>query len=184
MTHKSHRRLWCRKETLESPLCSPPWGHGPANLRRLAVYSFYFSVASSCLVRLVVSTWLFCIENFFKFWLVVLNSFLLILFSFNLSRLDEQLYLERCSILRPPFFPTIPPSYMYMRYPQDILPSPVGLISPVMHERWAYICTYAIMKIAFQIECLLVVVIVYTVWDLEVLFHLVCDNHLATHNWV
>ncbi|XP_033607966.1 genetic suppressor element 1 isoform X2 [Cryptotermes secundus] len=51
------------------------------------------------------------------------------------SRLDEQLYLERYGILRPPLFPPIPPSYMYMRYPQDILPSPIGLISPVMHER-------------------------------------------------
>jgi len=96
-------------------------------------------------INLVISYW-----DFFYFWLVELNSFWLILFSFNLSRLDEQLYLERCSILRPPFFPTIPPSYMYMRYPQDMLPSPVGLISPVMHERWAYICIYAIMKIAFR----------------------------------
>lgn len=72
-------------------------------------------------------------------YIVILNItafFLTNLFSVVFCRLDEQLYLERYGILRPPLFPPIPPSYMYMRYPQDILPSPIGLISPVMHERW------------------------------------------------
>nr|CAD7576859.1 unnamed protein product [Timema californicum] len=53
-------------------------------------------------------------------------------------RLEEQLYLERCGMLRPPLFPALPPSYhpLYgLRYSPDMLHSPLGLISPGLHER-------------------------------------------------
>ena len=89
MAHKSHRRLWCRKETLESPLCSPPWGHGPAYLCRLAAYNsdfcvkVYLTSASSCHTTLMVSTWLFYSEIFVLFWILVSGiEFFLINFIF------------------------------------------------------------------------------------------------------
>lgn len=89
MAHKSHKRLWCRKETLESPLCSPPWSRGSAYLCRLAAYNLDFCVkvhltsASSCFTTLLVSTWLFCIEIFVLFWILVSGiEFFLINFIF------------------------------------------------------------------------------------------------------
>lgn len=52
-------------------------------------------------------------------------------------RLEEQLYLERCGMLRPPLFPGLPSYPLYgLRYSPDMLPpASLGLMSPVMHER-------------------------------------------------
>lgn len=54
-------------------------------------------------------------------------------------RLEEQLYLERCGMIRPPLFPGLPSYPLYgLRYSPDMLPPPpasLGLMSPVMHER-------------------------------------------------
>lgn len=52
-------------------------------------------------------------------------------------RLEEQLYLERCGVLRPPLFPGLPSYPLYgLRYSADMLPpASLGLMSPVMHER-------------------------------------------------
>ncbi|XP_063237885.1 uncharacterized protein LOC134539630 [Bacillus rossius redtenbacheri] len=52
-------------------------------------------------------------------------------------RLEEQMYLERCGMLRQPLFPPLHPSYhLYgLRYSPEMLPSHLGLISPGLHER-------------------------------------------------
>ncbi|XP_076389811.1 MAP7 domain-containing protein plexus isoform X1 [Megachile rotundata] len=52
-------------------------------------------------------------------------------------RLEEQLYLERCGMLRPPLFPGLPSYPLYgLRYSPDMLPpASLGLMSPAMHER-------------------------------------------------
>ncbi|XP_034935974.1 uncharacterized protein px isoform X2 [Chelonus insularis] len=52
-------------------------------------------------------------------------------------RLEEQLYLERVGMLRPPLFPGLPSYPLYgLRYSPDMLPpASLGLMSPVMHER-------------------------------------------------
>lgn len=52
-------------------------------------------------------------------------------------RLEEQLYLERCGMLRPPLFPGLPSYPLYgLRYSPEMLPpASLGLMSPVMHER-------------------------------------------------
>ncbi|CAD6208400.1 GSCOCG00003408001-RA-CDS [Cotesia congregata] len=52
-------------------------------------------------------------------------------------RLEEQLYLERVGMLRPPLFPALPSYPLYgLRYSPDMLPpASLGLMSPVMHER-------------------------------------------------
>ncbi|KAL0277609.1 UNVERIFIED_CONTAM: hypothetical protein PYX00_004842 [Menopon gallinae] len=55
-------------------------------------------------------------------------------------RLEEQLYLERCGMLRPPMYP-LPSPFSHplyaLRYPPppDLMAAPMGLMSPVMHER-------------------------------------------------
>ncbi|XP_008545520.1 uncharacterized protein LOC103569795 [Microplitis demolitor] len=52
-------------------------------------------------------------------------------------RLEEQLYLERVGMLRPPLFPGLPTYPLYgLRYSPEMLPpATLGLMSPVMHER-------------------------------------------------
>ncbi|XP_015109018.1 uncharacterized protein LOC107035898 isoform X1 [Diachasma alloeum] len=52
-------------------------------------------------------------------------------------RLEEQLYLERVGMLRPPLFPGMPTYPLYgLRYSPEMLPpASLGLMSPVMHER-------------------------------------------------
>ncbi|XP_024871852.1 uncharacterized protein LOC112454592 isoform X1 [Temnothorax curvispinosus] len=54
-------------------------------------------------------------------------------------RLEEQLYFERCGMIRPQLFPGLPSYPLYgLRYSPDMLPPPpasLGLMSPVMHER-------------------------------------------------
>ncbi|KAG7213321.1 hypothetical protein KM043_002619 [Ampulex compressa] len=52
-------------------------------------------------------------------------------------RLEEQLYLERCGMLRAPIFPGLGSYPLYgLRYSPDILqPASLGLMPPVMHER-------------------------------------------------
>lgn len=56
-------------------------------------------------------------------------------------RLEEQLYLERCGLLRPPMYPLPSPfghPLYALRYPPppDLMAAPMGLMSPVMHERY------------------------------------------------
>ncbi|KAJ9573520.1 hypothetical protein L9F63_009084, partial [Diploptera punctata] len=42
----------------------------------------------------------------------------------------------RCGMLRPPMFPPIPSYPLYgLRYSPEMIPSPIGLISPLMNER-------------------------------------------------
>lgn len=54
-------------------------------------------------------------------------------------RLEEQLYLERCGMIRPPLFPGLPSYPLYgLRYSPDMLPPPpasLGLMPPAIHER-------------------------------------------------
>lgn len=52
-------------------------------------------------------------------------------------RIEEQLYLERCNMLRQPLFPGLPSYPLYgLRYSQDMMPpGSLSLMSPVMHER-------------------------------------------------
>ncbi|XP_033226484.1 uncharacterized protein LOC117178991 isoform X2 [Belonocnema kinseyi] len=52
-------------------------------------------------------------------------------------RIEEQLYLERCGMLRPPLFPGLPtyPLYGLGYSPEMIRPGSLSMMSPVMHER-------------------------------------------------